>query len=200
MKEYVILDVSKLPEHSPGTASVTWWGTMAFMLIEGAGFALAIVVYLYLMTLADRWPPASPPPDLAPGTVLTLGLVISVAPNILLARWARNRDLRKVRAGLIVMSVLGAAPLALRALEFPALNTKWDDSAYGSITWVMLGLHTTHILTDLVDTLVLAALMFTRHGSNTRRFGDVEDNCMYWNFVVVTWLPIYFCLYWIPRL
>ena len=40
----------------------------------------------------------------------------------------------------------------------------------------LLGLHTTHIITDLADTLVLAALMFTRHGDNKRRFGDVQDN------------------------
>ncbi len=64
----------------------------------------------------------------------------------------------------------------------------------------MLGLHTTHIITDLGDTLVLAVLMFTRHGDNKRRFGDVQDNAMYWNFVVLTWLPIYACLYWVPRL
>ena len=44
------------------------------------------------------------------------------------------------------------------------------------------------------------ALMFTRHGDNQRRFGDVQDNAMYWNFVVLTWLPIYACLYWVPRL
>ena len=56
------------------------------------------------------------------------------------------------------------------------------------------------LITDLADTLVLAALMFTRHGHNKRRFGDVQDNAMYWNFVVLTWLPIYACLYWVPRL
>ena len=45
-----------------------------------------------------------------------------------------------------------------------------------------------------------AALMFTRKGNNLRRFGDVQDNAMYWNFVVGAWLPIYVCIYWIPRL
>ena len=29
---------------------------------------------------------------------------------------------------------------------------------------------------------------------------SAEDNALYWNFVVVTWLPLYACLYWIPRL
>ena len=80
------------------------------------------------------------------------------------------------------------------------LKIGWDSNAYGSIVWTLLGLHTTHIITDLVDTLVLAALMFTRHGDNRRRYGDVQDNAMYWNFVVAAWLPIYACIYWIPRL
>jgi heme/copper-type cytochrome/quinol oxidase subunit 3 len=121
-------------------------------------------------------------------------------PNVLLTRWSKRRDLRKVCYGLVVMSLLGVAALAARPFEFPAFHTKWDANAYGSITWVILGLHTTHILTDLVDTFVLTALMFTRHGDNPRRFGDVEDNAMYWNFVVLTWVPLYAVLYWVPRL
>jgi cytochrome c oxidase subunit 3 len=200
MKERLVLDVSQLPLHGSGTASPTWWGTLAFMLIEGTGFALGIVVYLYLMSIASVWPINAPAPDLLPGTLLTALLGISVIPNLLVARWAKRRKLKKVQTGLIVMALLGFAPLFLRAFEFPALHVMWDSNAYGSITWVLLGLHTTHILTDLVDTLVLMCLMFTRHGDNPRRYGDVEDNAMYWNFVVATWVPLYLCLYWVPRL
>lgn len=200
MKQSVVLDLSKLPPHGLGTASLTWWGTLAFMLIEGTGFALSIVVYLYLMSLAAHWPLNAPPPDLLPGTALTVLLVASLFPNILVARWAKAQDLRKVRVGLIVMSLLGIAPLIVRVFEFPAMHINWDQNAYGSIVWVMLGLHTTHIITDLIDTLVLTFLMFSRHGDNPRRYGDVSDNAMYWNFVVATWLPMYVCLYWVPRL
>jgi hypothetical protein len=91
-------------------------------------------------------------------------------------------------------------PVGGADIQFPALHVSWDTNAYGSITWTLLSLHTTHLITDLVDTLVLAALMFTRHGRNKRRLGDVEDNALYWYFVVVTWLPIYGVLYWGPRL
>ncbi|MGY5811736.1 cytochrome c oxidase subunit 3 [Rhizobium sp. LEGMi198b] len=200
MKERIVLDVSKLPPHGMGTASPTWWGTCAFMLIEGSGFALAIAVYFYLMSIAPQWPINAPAPGLIPGTVLTAILLASVVPNILLSRWARQRNLRKVRIGLVIMSVLGAIPLILRAFEFTVLHVRWDDNAYGSIIWTLLGLHSTHIITDLIDTLVLACLMFTRHADNPRRFGDVEDNAMYWNFVVVAWIPLYTCIYWVPRL
>jgi len=200
MRERVVLDLGKLPLHGMGTASPTWWGTLAFMLIEGTGFALAIAVYLYLMSLATVWPIDARPPALLPGTLVTLILLASVGPNILVSRWAEQQDLRKVRIGMVIMSILGIAPLIVRVFEFPALMVNWDNNAYGSVVWLLLGLHTTPIITDLVDTLVLAALMFTRHGPNLRRFGDVQDNAMYWNFVVATWLPIYGCIYWLARL
>jgi heme/copper-type cytochrome/quinol oxidase subunit 3 len=200
MRERVVLDLSKLPLHGLGAVSVTWWGTLGFMLIEGTGFALVIAVYLYLMSLAPSWPIDASPPDLLPGTLVTLALLISLIPNVLISRWADQQDLRKVRIGMVVMSVLGVVPLIIRAFEFPALNVKWDTNAYGSIVWILLGLHTSHVLTDLVDTLVLAVLIFTRHGDNPRRFGDVQDNAMYWNFVVAAWLPIYGCIYWLARL
>jgi cytochrome c oxidase subunit 3 len=64
----------------------------------------------------------------------------------------------------------------------------------------LLGLHTLHIGTDVVDTIVLTALMFTRYGDMGRRFSDVNDNAFYWDFVVLSWLPIYFLIYWFPRL
>jgi heme/copper-type cytochrome/quinol oxidase subunit 3 len=79
------------------------------------------------------------------------------------------------------------------------MNTRWDSSAYGSVLWLLLGLHTTHLLTDVGDTLVVTALMFTRHGRG-KRFSDVSDNCFYWHFVVASWVPIYGLIYWAARI
>jgi cytochrome c oxidase subunit 3 len=177
MKERAVLDLRDLPMHGMGSASVTWWGTLGFMLIEGSGFA-----------------------DLGPGTIVTVMLLISVAPNILISRWAARQELRKVQIGMLVMVAFGVAPLILRFYEFSAMHVRWDSNAYGSSVWTLLGLHLTHLVTDLGDTIVLAVIMFTKHGSNKRRFGDVQDNALYWNFVVLAWLPIYACIYWIPRL
>jgi heme/copper-type cytochrome/quinol oxidase subunit 3 len=200
VKQRAVLDLSRLPLHGMGSASVTWWGTLSFMLIEGTGFALVIGVYFYLESLAPEWPIGAPLPDLGPGSFVTIILLISVVPNLLISRWAGREELRKVQIGIIVMSLLCVAPLVLRFYEFPALHVRWDSNAYGSIVWTLLGLHMSHLATDLGDTLVLAVIMFTKHGPNKRRFGDIQDNALYWNFVVLTWLPIYGCIYWIPRL
>ncbi|MFO1025993.1 MAG: cytochrome c oxidase subunit 3 [Acetobacteraceae bacterium] len=195
-----VLDVSDLPLHGSGSASPTWWGTLAFMLIEGTGFVLLIAVYLYLASLASNWPLGAPSPTPWAGIAFSALLLVSLVPNFLVARWAARRDLRRVRIGLVIMTLFGIVPLIPRAFEFPALHVMWDSNAYGSITWTLLGLHTTHLVTDLIDTIVLLALMYTRHGSNPRRLGDVQDNALYWNFVVVTWLPIFACIYGVPWL
>lgn len=200
LEERVVADLSHLPMHGHGPASPTFWGTMAFMLLEGSGFALVISVYFYLASLAPAWPPSGVSPNARPGTWITVLLLASLVPNHFVARWAGKGDLRKVRIGLVVMTFLGLAPLVVRVQEFPALNVWWDSNAYGSTLWLLIGLHTTHLVTDLIDTLVLLAIMFTRHGDNRRRYGDVQDNALYWNFVVLTWLPIYACIYGVSHL
>jgi cytochrome c oxidase subunit III len=196
----VTLDVSALPTFAFGPKSPMWWGTLGFMALEGMGFALAVASYLYLADLAPAWPLSVGPPDLWPGTVVLIVLLVSLMPNHILARHAENCAMGPVRRWLVVMSVAGVVPLVVRVFEFPALKILWDANAYGSIVWILLGLHTTHLLTDLGDTLVLTALMFTRHGHSGRRFSDVHDNAFYWDFVVVSWIPIYLLIYWVPRL
>jgi heme/copper-type cytochrome/quinol oxidase subunit 3 len=100
---------------------------------------------------------------------------------------------------MVVMSLIGAALVPLRLYEFTHLNVQWDTNAYGSAVWGLLGLHSAHLVTDLVDTVVLGALLFSRHGSHARRFVDTAENAMYWNFVVLAWLPVYAIIYWLPR-
>jgi cytochrome c oxidase subunit 3 len=196
-----MLDVSPLPTNAFGSRTLTWWGTIAFMSLEGMGFALAIGAYLYLRVLASsHWPINAPPPDLLPGTAITIILLLSLIPNHFAEEWARALNLRKVRWGLVLMSVIGVLPLIVRVFEFGAMHVRWDSDAYGSLVWFLLGLHTTHLLTDVGDTVVLTVLMFTPHGENPRRFSDASDNAFYWDFVVLSWLPIYFVIYWIPRL
>ncbi len=198
MTQAIERDVSALPTYGFGPQSGPWWGAMGFIALEGMGFAIAIGTYLYLMATNDRWP-LDAPPNIWMGSAMTLLLVLSVAPNEWTNRLAYRLDLFWVRIALIIMCVIGAGALVVRGFEFTNLNTRWDTDAYGSIVWMILGLHTVHLATDLGDTIVLTVLMFTRH-AQPRRFSDVTDNAFYWNFVVLAWLPLYVVLYWIPRL
>ncbi|MER9604376.1 cytochrome c oxidase subunit 3 [Mesorhizobium sp. M0243] len=200
MKHRVAADLSGLPTFGHGPHSPIWWGTLGFMALEGTGFALAAGAYLYLALSWPAWRLSAPQPNHWPGTIVMILFVVSLVPNHVLHRHAKQCSMIPVRIGLVVMSLLGIAPLVVRWFEFPALNIYWDTNAYGSMLWVLLGLHTTHLITDVGDTIVLTVLMFTRHGYSGRRFGDVGDNVFYWDFVVLTWIPIYVLIYWAPRL
>ncbi|RZL31913.1 MAG: cytochrome C oxidase subunit III, partial [Rubrivivax sp.] len=188
-----------LPSYAFGHHNLMWWGTLGLIAIEGTVFALAIASYFYLRVHADAWPPRSPPPELLWGSLNLLVLLLSLWPNEVLKRAAeKGGSLRQMRLGFIGCLAFSLAFLVLRGFELNALNVRWDHDAYGSIVWLLLGLHTVHLLTDAYDTAVLGVLMFTGPLQGQRRV-DISENCQYWYFVVASWLPIYAVLYWAPR-
>jgi cytochrome c oxidase subunit 3 len=193
------LDVSGLPSYKYGHHSLIWWGTMGLIAIEGMAFVLTIAAYFYLWSQARTWPLSAPPPDLLWGTLNIVILLVSILPNHWTKRAAEDGNERRIKIGLAVCVAFGVVLLGIRALEFNALNVRWDGNAYGSVVWVLLGLHTVHLLTDVYDTAVLAAVFLVGHVEGKRHV-DASDNAMYWYFVVYSWIPIYLVIYWMPRL
>jgi heme/copper-type cytochrome/quinol oxidase subunit 3 len=191
-------DLSSLPDHNFGSTSMGWWGVVGFMLIEGMGFVLAIGAYYYLMHNEHHWPPGGLPPALLWSSLLLAIGLASEIPNYWLKKRAEKYDLAAVRFGLVLMTLLGLVMIVLRALEFGALDVRWYDNAYGSITWAILALHTLHLATDVFDSGVLAVLVFTKKVDG-RKFADVSDNALYWHFIVWSWAALYLVVYWTPR-
>ncbi|MFL6715679.1 MAG: heme-copper oxidase subunit III [Burkholderiaceae bacterium] len=198
MREPGRLDVSELPTFGFGHRSLMWWGTFGLMLIEGMIFALTIAAYFYLRSHSVTWPMNAAPPELLWGTVNTAVLLASMLPNHLAKQAAEKLDLKKVRIWMVVCLLFSLVFLGIRVLEFTSLNTRWDSQAYGSVVWMLMALHTTHLVTDAYDSAVLTVLMFTGPLEG-KRYVDVSENAMYWYFVVLSWLPIYAVIYWAPR-
>ena len=178
------------------------WGTLGIVLIESTVFALAIAAYFYLGhaiagVAAGR---RRRRPICAGGRINTLVLLASLIPNELARRAGERVDLRaRTHLDGRLSACSRVAFNVVRVYEFAHLNVMWDHDAYGSIVWLLLGLHTTHIVTDFLDTAVLTVLMFIGP-IEEHRFVDVEENAVYWYFVVLAWLPIYGVIYWAPRL
>ncbi|MBW0446499.1 cytochrome C oxidase subunit III [bacterium M00.F.Ca.ET.228.01.1.1] len=195
----LMLDVRHLPSFGFGHRSLMWWGTMCLMLIEGTVFAIAAMMYFYLRSLTARWPLNAAPPELLWGTANTVILLVSMWPNQLAKQAADRQQRARARLWLIVCLLFAVVFLVLRGFEFAALNVSWYTNAYGSVVWLLLGLHTTHLITDAIDTAVLGVLLFTGPFEG-KRFVDVSENALYWYFVVLSWLPIYAVIYLAPRL
>ena len=201
MSDVRTLDVSALPPGAFGSRTVTFWGTLGIVVIESTVFALAIGAYFYLVSRFPAWPPHG-----VARSRVALGHAQHAHPawksgsqrTGATGRRAR-RIFGRVRIWMVVCLVFAVAFNVVRAYEFAHLNVMWDHDAYGSIVWLLLGLHTTHIVTDFLDSSVLTVLMFTGPVEE-HRFVDVEENAVYWYFVVLAWLPIYGVIYWAPRL
>lgn len=166
--------------------------------IEGMAFALVITSYIFLKGRMPHWPDGVPEPGLLWGTVNVGIMVISLVPNELTKRAAERFDRPAVKLWIALSAAMAIAFTVVRFLEFSTLNVRWDTNAYGSVTWTLLGFHTAHVLTDVIDTLVLAAIMFIGP-VDEHRFVDVSENAFYFYFVVLSWLPIYVVLYLAPR-
>ena len=199
MSEPIELDVSQLPGYAFSHRSLMWWGTLGIMVIEGTVFVLSIATYFYLRNFVPEWPPNLRPPDLFWGTLNLIVLLLSGIPNHLYKKAADKEDLLLVRLWLIIALLFALAFIVIRAFEFGALNCSWDTNAYGSAVWMLLGLHTTHLVTDFLDSIVLAVLMFSPHITG-KRFVDVSENAFYWWFVVLFWIPIFITIYIAPRI
>lgn len=199
MTERPVIDVSHLPTYAFGHRALTWWATWSMIFMEGTMLMILVISYFYYRTVVPNWPPGRIlPPNLFWGTLNTAIILVSVIPNQFAKRASERLDLRAVRLWLTVMIVFGLVFAFFRIFEFRNLNCHWDQNAYGSIVWLNIGFHTAHLLTDIVDSIVLLILMFTGPIEG-KRFVDVSENGIYWDFVVVIWVLIYVVVYLGPR-
>ena len=194
------MDVSELPDAVLDSRSLVWWGTIIMTVIETTVFAIAVAAFFYLRMIAHEWPPgrAGAPSLLAP-TVNLLILLVSVVPAIALDRASLKRDIAGVRRMLWANLAFGTAFLVGRVFEFKALHCWWNASAYASIQWTILGLHTTNLLTSLIETAIVLAWFLAKKPED-HHFLDARLDAVFWYFVVVTWIPLYVVVFLTPRL
>jgi cytochrome c oxidase subunit 3 len=186
-----VIDVAALPTVTFKGKSLMGWGTTAFMVIEGWTLALCVMAYLYLRHNFESWPPPrTPNPDLLIPTLNLALMLLALIPAWYAARRARVLDRAGVLRGLVVSSILGVAILVLRWFELWALNTRWDTNAYGSVAWLVVGMHAALLVMDVIDTIALAGLVATREVP-PHFFSDTWDNSGYWFFMVLIWIPLY---------
>ena len=192
------IDASKLPKVAFDSRSLMWWGILGFLAFETTMLAICLVSYFYLRGNEWTWPPAPvAPPNLAAGTATTLLLLASLVPMIWLDRVARRFELRRTLIAHALCVALGVAFMVTRWLELQRLNVRWDTNAYGSVVWMIIGVHTAHLLAEVVETAYFTCFLAKHPKPNY--FTDATDNALYWYFIVGIWIPCYVTIYLVPR-
>ena len=188
------LDVSSLPEVAFGPSNTTWLANVFYMMIEGTMFALLFASYFYLRTRTSSWPPIQDPPYLWYGVANGIVFLLSLIPARYAQKVAPTGDRARIMFALAGLALFAVIAMVLRGFELANLNCRWYDNAYGSIVWSLIGLHTGHLITEFIETVVILGVSLTRKMEGTR-LADVAVNSDYWYFVVVTAILVNFVIY-----
>lgn len=176
-----------------------WWGILGVVTIEATVVASLIASYFYLRMDAGAWPPPGvEPPSLLLPTANAALLLIS-SGTMYWAGWGINRGNKLVLTlGTSVSVALACLVLVFRSIELWTLGFTWDSHPYGSIVWVMMGFHFTHVVSAIIGTAVVAVLAGIGYFTPERQLGVVVDT-LYWYFVAGIWVALYLVLCWAPR-
>lgn len=190
------IDVSQLPDYSFESRSPLWWGIVGLMTVEGTVVATLIASFFYLQGNHAVWPPSgTTPPDLMLPILSTIVLMLSMVPVYLTDR-AFKRGNAKPLATLPILSIaLALVFLGIKAYEYALhVDFRWDSHAYGSMVWLMIGFHSTHVIAVILKTLVVIILARQGYFTPDKRIA-VTVNGLYWYFVAAAWIPLFMTIY-----
>ena len=177
------------------------------LFIETTMFGILIAMYFTIAMNSNPFPPPrvdrfpvlyNPVPDLFLPVIGLIVLLLSLAPAIWLDIAARRRDAGSSKFAILLTLAFNIAAIAIRYYEFDSLHFKWNDNAYGSITWIILGVHLFHLIVMLCEDTYLTIWTYTK-GLDDKHALDLSVMAVYWYWIVGIWIPLYLLVYWGPR-
>jgi len=170
-------------------------GMVVFVASEAMFFATFFGAYFTIYSVNPVWPPAGFPrlePELA--TVLTVVLVSSSVTLQLGVRAIRRGRTRILLVLLGLTILLGAGFLGLQLYDYSLLGFGVRDGIFGSLFYVMTGLHMAHVFGGVV---FLALVLVQGFGGRlTHAHHDsMEAGSIYWHFVDVVWICLFTTFY-----
>ena len=111
----------------------------------------------------------------------------------------RRRDALGAKFWIIVTLLFNVAALIVRYYEYDSLHFKWNDNAYGSITWMILGMHMLHLFVMLCEDGYLTIWTYTKELDDKHAL-DLSVMAVYWYWIVGMWVVLFPIVYVFPRI
>ena len=183
-----------------GARSTSWWAMVILILNETVVFGSLLASYFYIRFNSVLWPPQGVKlPEL---TLSSINTVLLIGSSVVI-QWALNSirqgEVGRLRAGLIIAFLMGAAFLGIQIYEYTQLGFLPRDHAYGSLFWSITGLHAAHVLAGLLMSAYVQVRAAYGHFT-AERYQAVENMTLYWHFVDVVWIFIFASLFLSPYL
>jgi cytochrome c oxidase subunit 3 len=170
-------------------------GMALFVASEAMFFAAFFGAYFTIRATSSVWPPKGIPHlkiDIA--TILTVILVSSSVVLQLGIRSIRSTHPQRALRWLGATIVLGITFLALQLYDYSQLGFGLKDGTFGSLFYVMTGLHMAHVFGGVV----FLSLVFGQGVSgllSRTHYEPLEAASIYWHFVDVVWICLFTVFY-----
>lgn len=169
-------------------------GIMIWLGSELMFFSGLFAAFFTIRAHDHPWPPTGTHLDTIQAAVFTAILVSSsfTMQTAVFAEERRNR--RSARIWVVWTLFLGAAFLANQAYEWATLTTRPTTNAYGSLFFIMTGLHGLHVFLGLVAMTFLLGRMKGPAG-DPGELSVFQGVSYYWHFVDIVWIGLFSCLF-----
>jgi len=173
------------------------FGVIVFLASDVMLFAPFFAAYFLLRAGNQPWPPEGVELDTLRAAIFTAVLVASSFTLVASDRAAERSAAAGQRRWLLVTIGLGAAFLANQLAEYATLPFSADDNVYGSVYWVLTGLHGAHVSAGLIA-MALLFVRSARAASPAAVSTWTGGVSLFWHLVDVIWLFV-FATIWIIR-
>lgn len=179
------------------TRDVGTFGVVVFLASDLMLFAPFFAAYFLLRSTNDPWPPADVGLDTWRAALATALLVSSSVTLVASDRAGERHRSEAQRRWLLVTIGLGAAFLANQVAEYTTLEFGADDHPYGSVYWLLTGLHGAHV-TAGVAAMGLLFVRSVRSRSPTAVASWARGVSLFWHLVDVVWVGVFLTI-WVAR-
>jgi cytochrome c oxidase subunit 3 len=181
--------------HAPsGRPQLLAVGVMIWLGSEFMFFSSLFAAFFTIRSNATTWPPPGTKLDLVQAGIFSIVLLVS-SPTMQIAVWYQERGNRaRAKVWLITSFLLGALFLANQGYEWKTVPFRPHTNAYGSLFYIMTGIHGLHVLLGLVAMIALYGRLAGQRGDpgETPVFQAVS---YYWHFVDIMWIGLFSCLF-----
>jgi cytochrome c oxidase subunit 3 len=176
----------------PSSARATGqFGVIVFLASDVMLFAAFFAAYFLLRASNTPWPPDDVELDVPRALAATLVLVASSFTFVAAERaGARPDGGRLMRRWLLVTMALGLAFLVNQLLEYASLDFGADSHPYGSVYYLLTGLHGLHVTAGIaaIGLLFVRAARAREHRDIATWEGGVS---LFWHLVDVVWILVF---------
>jgi cytochrome c oxidase subunit 3 len=186
------------PRHRPDRPSMLAVGVIIWLGSEVMFFSGLFAAFFTIRAQASVWPPVGTKLDTLQAGIFTI-ILVSSSFTMQKAVWDQERgERRRAKTMLVITLVMGTMFVANQFYEWITLShnpaTDPTHTAYGSLFYIMTGIHGLHVTVGLVAMVFLLGRLKGPKGDpgETAVFQGVS---YYWHFVDVVWVGLYFCLF-----